>query len=280
MFSPYYAWARARRTVPAENHVALNVALYGPRGAWAMTERGAGALAREADRFVVGPSSLTWDGTALTIAIDEIAVPIPQRLRGTVRLFPTALTGHAETLDAAGRHRWRPIAPVCRVEVAMDRPALAWSGHGYWDANEGDEPLEDGFASWTWSRAPVGAGAAVLYDAIRRDGSAVSLALRIRADGRVTPAEAPPEAGLPGTLWRIPRRTRADADATPGVLATLEDAPFYARSTLATRLYGQDTTAVHESLSLVRFRTRWVKLLLPFRMPRRAGWPRAGGDPA
>jgi carotenoid 1,2-hydratase len=119
----------------------------------------------------------------------------------------------------------------------------------------------------------------VLYDAIRRDGSAVSLALRIGADGRVTSAEMLQESGLPGTLWRIPRRTRADAGTTPRVLAALEDAPFYARSTLATRLYGEDTTAVHESLSLDRFRTRWVKLLLPFRMPRRAGWPRAG-DPA
>lgn len=280
MFSPYYAWARTRRPVPAENHVALNVALYGPRARWAMTERGAGALARSADSFVVGPSSLAWDGTALTIAIDEVAVPLPQRLRGTVRLFPSALTGHAEVLAGAGRHRWRPIAPVARVEVAMDRPALAWTGHGYWDANAGDEPLEDGFACWTWSRAPVGSGAAVLYDAIRRDGTAASLALRFGADGRVARAEAPPEAALPGTLWRIPRRTRADDGTTPRVLATLEDAPFYARSTLATRLYGEDTTAVHESLSLDRFRTRWVKLLLPFRMPRRGFRPRAGGGPA
>ncbi len=271
MFSPYYAWARTRGAARPENHIALNVALYGPRARWAMTERGSGALTRAADSFVVGPSSLAWDGAALTIAIDEVAVPLPQRLRGTVRVFPSALTGHAEVLDAAGRHRWRPIAPVSRVEVAMQRPALAWAGHGYWDANAGDEPLEDGFASWTWSRAPIGSGAAVLYDALRRDGTAASLALRFGADGRVTRAEAPPAARLPGTLWRIGRTTRADAESAPRVLATLEDAPFYARSTLATRLYGTDTTAVHESLSLDRFRTRWVKLLLPFRMPRRGG---------
>ena len=277
MFSPYYAWARRRGAARPENHVALNVALYGPRARWAMTERGTAALARGPDWFVVGPSSLVWDGTALRIAIDEVAVPLPQRLRGAVRVFPVALASHAETLDAAGRHRWRPIAPVSRVEVAMERPELAWTGHAYWDANAGEEPLEDGFASWTWSRAPVGTGAVVLYDAIRRDGSAVSLALRIGADGRVAPAEAPPEAALPGTLWRVPRRTRADAGTAPRVLATLEDAPFYARSTLATRLFGEHTTAVHESLSLDRFRTRWVKLLLPFRMPRRGVWPRAGG---
>ena len=34
VFSPYYAWARgASGLAEAENHVALNVALYGPRGA-------------------------------------------------------------------------------------------------------------------------------------------------------------------------------------------------------------------------------------------------------
>lgn len=277
MFSPYYARARARGPAAAEDHAALNVALYGPRGAWAMTERGRGALARAPDRLGIGPSALTWEGGVLTIAIEEVAVPIPQRLRGTVRVFPAALTGHGEALDPAGRHRWRPIAPVCRVEVAMHRPALAWAGHGYWDANAGDEPLEEGFAAWSWSRAPLGSGAAVLYDALRRDGSRLSLALRFGPDGRVRAAEPLPEAALPATLWRIPRRTRADAGSAPRLIATLEDAPFYARSTLATRLYGVATTAVHESLSLDRFRRPWVRLLLPFRMPRRAGWP---GGPA
>ncbi|HBM14153.1 MAG TPA: carotenoid 1,2-hydratase, partial [Rhodospirillaceae bacterium] len=30
-------------------------------------------------------------------------------------------------------------------------------------------------------------------------------------------------------------------------------------------------TGVHESLNLDRFNKRWVQVLLPFRMPRRAG---------
>ena len=50
---------------------------------------------------------------------------------------------------------------------------------------------------------------------------------------------------------------------------TLEDAPFYARSVIATRLRGEDVTAVHESLSLDRFRAPWVQAMLPFRIPRR-----------
>ena len=45
---------------------------------------------------------------------------------------------------------------------------------------------------------------------------------------------------------------------------TLEDTPFYARSVLVN---GSDLT-MHESLSLDRFRSPWVQVMLPFRMPR------------
>ena len=39
VFSPYYAWARRRGPSDPLRHCALNVALYGPRKRWAMTER-------------------------------------------------------------------------------------------------------------------------------------------------------------------------------------------------------------------------------------------------
>jgi carotenoid 1,2-hydratase len=52
---------------------------------------------------------------------------------------------------------------------------------------------------------------------------------------------------------------------------TAEDAPFYARSLLDSKLLGEPVSAVHESLSLDRFNARWVQLLLPFRMPRSTG---------
>ena len=74
----------------------------------------------------------------------------------------------------------------------------------------------------------------------------------------------------PGRAGGIARGTRADDPARTRVRRTLEDTPFYARSVLSQRLLGEDVTAVHESLSLDRFRTRWVQALLPFRMPRRA----------
>jgi carotenoid 1,2-hydratase len=52
------------------------------------------------------------------------------------------------------------------------------------------------------------------------------------------------------------------------VRQTLEDGPFYARSILSTRVFGEDVPAMHESLSLDRFRKPWVQAMLPFRMPR------------
>jgi carotenoid 1,2-hydratase len=75
---------------------------------------------------------------------------------------------------------------------------------------------------------------------------------------------------LPPTLWGIARATRAEAGNPAPVIQTLEDTPFYARSMLSTRLFGEAVTAVHESLDLDRFRTAWVRALLPFRMPRMA----------
>ncbi len=268
VFSPYYAWARGRGLGEPENHVALNVALYGPRARWAMTERGRAALARDATSYRVGRSSLTWDGNALSIGIDEIAVPIPRRVRGLVRVHPTALPARLFVLDPARRHLWAPLAPHARVEVQMRDPALSWSGPGYLDSNAGSEPLEDAFRFWTWSRATMRAGTGVLYDAERRDGSALSLALLFRPDGTVVERDCPPVARLPGTLWRMPRPTRADAGMKPQLVRTLEDAPFYARSEVASRLWGEQARGVHEALALDRFRQAWVKLLLPFRMPR------------
>lgn len=190
------------------------------------------------------------------------------RVRGRVRIHPGFLTERAFALDAEGRHFWRPIAPIARVETEFESPALRWSGDGYLDTNFGDGPLEDAFASWTWSRARLERGAAVTYDVVRRNSDPLSLALRFDADGATELFTPPPERGLPKTLWRIPRRARSEA-SVPAVLETLEDTPFYARSVVKAQLLGERTTAIHESLSLDRFRSLWVQALLPFRMPRR-----------
>ncbi|MEQ8967900.1 MAG: carotenoid 1,2-hydratase [Azospirillaceae bacterium] len=235
-----------------------------------MTERGRGALTRDAASLTIGPSAVEWDGTALTLSLDEVAVPLPGRIRGTVRVIPEAVTDGRLTLDPAGRHRWWPIAPRARVEVALRAPDLAWQGDGYLDTNDGDEPLQAGFRSWTWSRAPLADGAAVLYDVVGHDGPGAPLALRFDRAGGVERAEPPPPATLPTTrIWRVPRSTRADPGGAARVAETLEDSPFYARSVVETTVFGESAKAVHESLSLTRFATPWVKVLLPFRMPRR-----------
>ncbi len=268
VFSPYYAWSGRVRP---ENHVAVNVALYAPGAKrWAMTERGEGRLERGARTLTIGPSALYWDGDTLVTTIDEVAAPVPARLRGTVRLTPLATVAQAFPLDPAGRHQWRPIAPRARVEVAMTHPAVRWSGTGYLDSNVGAEPLEDGFADWDWSRAHRRADTVVLYDGVRRDGSAFSLALRIGDDGTVEQVPAPPRFRLPTSAWRMARGTRVDPGGIARVTRTWEDSPFYVRSALATRLLGEDCAAVHESLSLDRFRMPLVRAMLPFRMPRRA----------
>jgi carotenoid 1,2-hydratase len=268
VFSPYYAFARRRGAADPLNHCALNVALYRNRGSrWSMTERGRGSVSRSATQFAIGPSSLTWDGDALTISIDEISVPRPARLRGTVRVVPSAITRQAFTLNAEGGHRWWPIAPCARVEVTMRDPALRWQGDGYLDMNGGDAPIEQGFRYWEWSRGATSEGAAILYEAECRDGSRTDLAMHFSRDGTMTGFTPPPVTTLPRSAWRIDRSVRSDDRAH--VTRTLTDAPFYARSLVSAKLQGEPVLLMHESLSLDRFRMPVVQAMLPFRMPRR-----------
>ena len=100
VFSPYYASARRRQAGDPLDHCALNVALYRPSGSrWAMTERRRSALHRTADALAIGPSSVSWDGQALSISIAEVTVPFPSALRGRIRVFPTALADRTFSLD-------------------------------------------------------------------------------------------------------------------------------------------------------------------------------------
>lgn len=268
-FSPYYAKARRRGDSDPLNHNSLNVALYGECKRWSMTERGRSALQRDASSLQIGPSSLYWDGTSLTIRIDEVTAPLPSRIRGTVRVYPNAVAGTPYHLDHAGRHCWAPIAPRAHVEVKLDRPSLRWSGGGYLDSNWGVEPLEMAFRRWEWSRAMLSdGGAAILYDVTQRDGHKPPLGLRFAPGGEVEPFEAPPHVQLPSTGWLMRRGTRADPQKIARVTETLEDTPFYTRSVLETHLLGEKVTAMHESVCLDRFSSRVVQAMLPFRIPR------------
>ena len=268
VFSPFYASARRRGRAEAVDHSAINVALYGDVGRWAMTERDRGAVSRTADRLVVGPSQARWQDGALVIDVNEVTVPWPTRLRGSIRVHPLARTDYRIALDARGRHHWQPIAPRARVEVDFAGPSLRWSGEGYLDSNTGSEPLEAGFTSWHWSRARQADGTTqVFYDVERRDGTSLALALAFDRQGFAHPCPAPDVTVLPPTRWRIARRMRGSPDAIARI-RTVEDTPFYARS-MVMGSGPQSEQVVHESLSLDRFAARWVQTLLPFRMWRR-----------
>ena len=268
VFSPYY---KASGRPDPVDHAALNVALYGPGARWTMTERPRGAVARDRDVLEIGPSSMRWTGDALEIQIEErdkrLGIPWRRRVRGTVRVYPEALNAASFDLDPSGKHRWHCLAPRARIEVQMDDPAVSWKGSGYLDSNFGSESLEEGFRVWHWSRAHTAQGSVVCYEGIRRDGSPFASALRF--DNSATPHEAdlPMAAPLPSTLWQVQRKTRADRGHA-SVLNTWEDTPFYARSRLSSRLYGEQVTAVQESLDLDRFASPVVQFMLPYKMPR------------
>ncbi len=270
VFSPYYARARRKGPTAPENHVAVNVALYG-KGVrrWTMTERGRSALERTSDTLSIGPSRLYWSGNALELVLDELAIPMPGRVRGTVRIVPQCLPAREFILDTSGRHIWQPVAPMARADVRFSSPDLQWSGHAYFDHNRGTEPLENGFESWDWSRQNTGHSARILYDVVRRDSATEILAVEVSKDGRISHFDSPPRTALPPGFWRVSRNTRCDDGAPASVIQTLEDAPFYARSLIRSSVNGDKSLSVHESLDLNRFRSSAVQAMLPFKMPRR-----------
>jgi carotenoid 1,2-hydratase len=274
VFSPYYHWAGRR---DPDNHVCINIALYGPDGnRWSMTERGRKSLHRSGSSFLAGPSALNWDGDCLVIDFDEVSVPrppgqwLPKRITGTVRLTPRFLTDRIFGIDEQGNHRWWPIAPLAGIEVALDGSRTRWTGHGYLDSNWGLEPLETAFTRWDWARGALpDGGTAILYDTDRRDGSTSCLAVAFDGQGRFSEFERPSSTLMKRGLWGVQRRAHHDAGHVPRVVSTLEDGPFYMRSIIRTRLMGQDIDLVHETLAGDRFASPLVKLMLPFRMPRR-----------
>lgn len=251
----------------------MNVALYGSsRDLWAFTERGRRSVHREPTALAIGPSAVRWTGDALAVDFDEVTAPFGARLAGRVRLFPEEMgDGRPVLLDAAGRHRWSPIAPAARAEVELTHPAIRFRGAAYLDTNSGDRPLEDDFQGWSWSRVASPGRAVVTYDVARRDGSSLLFARSFERGGRIH--DGVPVAGrsIGRTLWGLPRVVHAGAERDPRLLRTLEDTPFYARSLVQASYLGERATGTHESLSLDRWRSRVVQFMLPYRMKRDAG---------
>ncbi|KQW29613.1 hydroxyneurosporene synthase [Rhizobium sp. Root274] len=275
VFSPYYHWSG--RTEP-ENHVAFNVALYGPDGhAWAMTERSRAAVTRSTSHLEIGRSSLSLEGGALRISFDEVFLPWPgqrlwpKRMRGEMVLTPRFLPAHVFRLDEDGRHHWSPIMPSARVEVTGDAFVDGgWSGEGYHDTNWGDRPLEQNFVGWDWARGAAADGGAVLiYDALAVGGGERRLGLRFSHEGDLHEFELPRRQTLPRGFWGVGGGIAA-ADGSPArFVRRLEDSPFYRRSLVETALDGERILMMHETLDCRRLSMPLVRLMLPFRMPRR-----------
>ncbi|MFB2552388.1 carotenoid 1,2-hydratase [Ensifer soli] len=283
VFSPYYHWSGRRRP---DNHVAFNVALYTPEGnVWAMTERGAAALDIADDAIGIGQSRMAVeaDGT-LSIRFDETALPwpgqrlLPRRIAGTITLAPEAAGGPAVALDGAGDHLWAPRMPAGRATVVCDLlPGGGWQGHGYHDWNMGRRPLEQDFSGWDWARGRVAetGETLILYDARLADGTRRAFGLRQPAGMAATAPEVfalPPRQSLPRGFWGVPVSVACDPGTQPGLRRRLEDTPFYTRALVDVRLAGRSVRLMHETLDCRRLAHPLVRLMLPFRMPRRGGW--------
>jgi len=275
VFSPYYAWSRRRGIGDPMAHCALNVALYGEIGRWAMTERGASACERDRDYFKIGPSRITSSPQGLRFQIDEVANPLPRRLQGEVFVEKgIAWQPDVFSLSADAAHRWGPLQPRARIEVALTRPKLRWQGWAYVDSNEGDEPIDRGFSDWDWSRAHLPDGStAVLYE-VRSPGTQAQIAnlLALRfISGQAPQAFAPgSRQSLGRTGWGIPRHSFQEGKKAARLHRSLEDTPFYARSVIRANVLGHEVLAMHETLDASRFASGWVQSLLPWRMPRKS----------
>ena len=268
VFSPYYKASGRGRPL---DHSSLNVALYGPQHRWVMHERPEGDVRRDARNLEIGHSAMRWNGNHLEIEIEErdtrLFNPIHRRVAGRVRVYPEALNRTSFALDPAENHIWHCMAPRARIEVDMKEPSLSWSGSGYFDHNRGSEPLESGFNTWHWSRAHMKEGAVVCYEGERGDGTLFASAIRFNAHAETSYVELPSIALLPKSKWRVGRRTRSEIGVAE-IRRTWEDTPFYARSELSSKLFGEEVAAVQESLDMKRFSSGVVQFMLPFRMPR------------
>lgn len=214
---------------------------------------------------------MRWERDELVIDLAERTTPWRSPLRGRIRFRPS-VPGVMEpiAIDGAGRHVWRPIAPLGSVEVKLDAPSLSFRGAGYMDTNAGDEPLEDGFSSWSWTRLSERQGARITYDVETRDGRSLRHGLSMSASG-TRPFSGSAERSVRPTAFGLRRVVRVDAGERPSLLRTLEDGPFYARSAVeVVRPDGVALRGMHETISLDRLAARWVQFLIPFRARREA----------
>jgi len=198
--------------------------------------------------------------------------PLINRIKGQIRVTPSAITNVELPLTKDGAHIWRPFAPISHISVNIDRPGWQWSGDGYFDANFGTRALEEDFSYWTWGRYPTTQGATCFYDATRLDGTELASGFNFDINGNAEVIALPPKTSMKRSLWAVRRETRSDQGTSAQQVQNMLDAPFYSRSAVKTTLNGETVVGIHEALDLTRFRSRILKPILAFRVPRRAKW--------
>ncbi len=202
----------------------------------------------------------------LTIVIDEVGMPLPFRVKGSVRLTPKMRTRDIYELDDLGRHFWSPIAPQADVEVTLDHPQLCGADMDTSTPTGARSPWKMTFVRWDWSR--LSTAEVWSFSTMSPERTARIMCSRSRLTGAELHCPSPLQRRiLPSTgIWRIGRAMRLDPSLRTPAILTLEDTPFYARSLVRT-FRGDE--GVHESLDLTRFTRPIVQAMLPFRMPRR-----------
>ena len=278
-FSPSYARARTQkddRALSPLNYCSMNVAVYSRRRSplrdWAFEEMPIASHHRAASELCVGASVFGWAGDRLVIDLDERSTPGPVGyplrfpIRGQIIVRPEVLPQVDLTLDAEGRHRWWPVAPLARIEVRLEQPQLRFVGSGYHDANAGDVPLEETFDTWTWSRSRLRRGACLTYDVRTLTGATRRHAFCVDRNGSIERLTGLAECRLEPSRWRLARSAHVDAGEPVRVVRTLEDGPFYARALLRGSWRGESSLAVHETLAVQRLKRRWVKFCTSCRM--------------
>lgn len=266
-FSPAYARARARGPADALVCSAMNIAVYAKgASAWSLRDRRVSEHDRGPTRLAIGPSTMRWEGDRLIVEIDERTTPFGRPVRGTITLEPETHPRLELSIDEQGMHRWWPVAPLARIQVHLEEPAVRFIGHGYHDANAGEVSLETTFDHWSWSRARTPSGALLMYDVNGTSGGERSLSFLVTPKGDIEELDLPHRVPLRRTVWGLGRHARSDEAGSARIVRTLEDGPFYARALVESRFAGRSVVAMHETLAAHRLPREWVRFLTGFRM--------------
>jgi carotenoid 1,2-hydratase len=285
VFSP--SWAKRLRrgeTARAEEHVAVNLALYerGKKRAWVMSEYGKSALACTDDAGPrIGKSAIVGNGKGLHVDVVERSAPflvtlagLGARVEGHIEFEPHApplppveLGGDAEA------HRWHVLMPRARVRVEFARPKFSFEGVGYHDVNSGDGRLERAFSSWSWARFHDRERTTIIYATHGRKGTSRAFVVDAHDDevAHVLPATLLPEGEHRRAPFGLvmPRWFAVDVGGralTCRVERLLEAAPFYARYDARLDAGATQASGIGEYLDLDRFVRPGVQFLLRFKM--------------